>query len=107
MTLVYSSSGVSPTYVVNGISAPVDADLTRIDSWRKWSSPLQKSMPMPAGDEDYRRYEQGPGHGAFTSDEDGNPSMSIIAGAMASAGTGGTRASVAFTGRPMVDLYST
>ncbi|MEG3089896.1 family 43 glycosylhydrolase [Sphingomonas sp. PB1R3] len=73
VTLIYSSSGVSPTYVVNGISAPVDADLTRIDSWRKWSSPLQKSMPMPAGDEDYRRYEQGPGHGAFTSDEDGTP----------------------------------
>jgi len=72
VTLVYSSSGVSPTYVVNGISAPLDADLTRIDSWRKWSAPLQKSMPMPVGDEDYRRYEQGPGHGAFTSDEDGN-----------------------------------
>ncbi|WP_322966199.1 family 43 glycosylhydrolase [Sphingomonas fuzhouensis] len=73
LTLVYSSSGVSPTYVVNGISAPLDADLTRIDSWRKWSAPLQKSVAMPEGDEDYRRFEQGPGHGAFTTDEDGNP----------------------------------
>lgn len=73
ITLVYSSSGVSPTYVVNGISAPLDADLTRIDSWRKWSAPLQKSVAMPSGEKDYRRYEQGPGHGAFTSDEDGVP----------------------------------
>jgi GH43 family beta-xylosidase len=72
LTLVYSSSGVSPTYVVNGISAPLDADLTRIGSWRKWPAPLQKSVPMPAGVTDYRRYEQGPGHGAFTTDEDGN-----------------------------------
>lgn len=72
LTLVYSSSGVSPTYVVNGISAPVDADLTRTGSWRKWRTPLQKSVPMPAGVTDYRRYEQGPGHGAFTTDEDGN-----------------------------------
>ena len=72
VTLVYSSSGVSPTYVVNGTSAPLDADLTRIDVWRKWSAPLQKSVPMPAGETDYRRYEQGPGHGAFTTDEDGN-----------------------------------
>jgi GH43 family beta-xylosidase len=72
LTLVYSSSGVSPTYVVNGISAPLDADLTRIDAWRKWSAPLQKSVPMPEGVTDYRRYEQGPGHGAFTTDEDGN-----------------------------------
>ncbi|MEG8038572.1 family 43 glycosylhydrolase [Sphingomonas sp. LR60] len=72
LTLVYSSSGVSPTYVVNGISAPLDADLTRIDAWRKWSAPLQKSVPMPDGITDYRRYEQGPGHGAFTTDEDGN-----------------------------------
>lgn len=73
VALVYSSSGVSPTYVVNGLSAPLEADLTRIDSWRKWSAPLQKSMAMPVGDEDYRRYEQGPGHGAFTHDEDGHP----------------------------------
>jgi GH43 family beta-xylosidase len=72
LTLVYSSSGVSPTYVVNGATAPLGADLTRMDSWRKWSAPLQKSVPMPAGVEDYRRYEQGPGHGAFTTDEDGN-----------------------------------
>lgn len=72
VTLVYSSSGVSPTYVVNGISAPLDADLTRMDRWRKWSAPLQKSVPMPDGTVDYRRYEQGPGHGAFTTDEDGN-----------------------------------
>lgn len=27
---------------------------------------------MPDGITDYRRYEQGPGHGAFTTDEDGN-----------------------------------
>lgn len=73
VTLVYSSSGVSPTYVVNGISAPLDADLTRKDAWRKWSAPLQKSVPMPVGTIDYRRYEQGPGHGAFTTDEDGDP----------------------------------
>ncbi|WP_051272755.1 family 43 glycosylhydrolase [Sphingomonas phyllosphaerae] len=73
LTLVYSSSGVSPKYVVNGISAPLNADLTRIGSWRKWSAPLQKSQSMPAGVTDYRRYEQGPGHGAFTTDEDGNP----------------------------------
>jgi GH43 family beta-xylosidase len=72
LTLVYSSSGVSPTYVVNGIAAPLDADLTRIDVWQKWSAPLQKSAPMPAGITDYRRYEQGPGHGASTTDEDGN-----------------------------------
>jgi GH43 family beta-xylosidase len=72
LTLVYSSSGVSPTYVVNGVSAPLDADLTRIDTWRKWAAPLQKSVPMPAGVTDYRRYEQGPGHGSFTTDEDGN-----------------------------------
>ena len=72
VALVYSSSGVSPAYVVNGTSAPLDSDLTRIDAWRKWSAPLQKSVPMPKGDEDYRRYEQGPGHGSFTTDEDGN-----------------------------------
>jgi GH43 family beta-xylosidase len=72
LTLVYSSSGVSPTYVVNGASAPLDADLTRIESWRKTSTPLQKSTPMAAGVTDYRHYEQGPGHGAFTIDEDGS-----------------------------------
>lgn len=72
VALVYSSSGVSPTYVVNGASASLDSDLTRIDGWRKWSAPLQKSVAMPKGEEDYRRYEQGPGHGSFTTDEDGN-----------------------------------
>lgn len=72
LTLVYSSSGVSPTYVVNGISAPLNADPTRIDAWRKWSAPLQKSVPMPPSSRNYHRYEQGPGHGAFTTDEDGN-----------------------------------
>ncbi|MGO4863310.1 hypothetical protein ACTP2L_06990, partial [Campylobacter jejuni] len=41
--------------------------------WRKYPLPLQKSEPMPAGVTDYLRYEQGPGHGAFTTDEDGNP----------------------------------
>jgi GH43 family beta-xylosidase len=72
LTLVYSSSGVSPTYVVNGTSAVLDADLTKMGSWHKWPAPLQKSVPMPAGVTDYRHYEQGPGHGAFTTDEDGN-----------------------------------
>ncbi|MGE7206257.1 family 43 glycosylhydrolase [Sphingomonas sp. NPDC019816] len=70
--LIYSSSGVSPTYVVGGAWAPEGADLTDIDSWHKWSAPLQHSQPMPPGVTDYRRYEQGPGHGAFTTDEDGN-----------------------------------
>ncbi len=72
VTLVYSSSSVSPTYVVGGVSADRNADLTRIDSWRKWRAPLQKSAPMPTGVVDYRRYEQGPGHGSFTTDEDRN-----------------------------------
>lgn len=70
--LTYSGSGVSPTYVVGGVSADVRADLTEIDNWRKLGAPLQKSVPMPAGVVDYRTYEQGPGHGAFTTDEDGN-----------------------------------
>lgn len=71
--VTYSGSGVSPTYVVGGVRAAQDADLTDIANWRKYSLPLQKSEPMPAGVTDYLRYEQGPGHGAFTTDEDGNP----------------------------------
>ncbi|MDP1027023.1 family 43 glycosylhydrolase [Sphingomonas sp. KR1UV-12] len=70
--LVYSGSGVSPTYVVGGVWADAQTDLTDIDSWHKYGAPLQKSEPMPAGVTDYRRYEQGPGHGAFTTDADGN-----------------------------------
>lgn len=71
--LVYSSSGVSPTYVVGGAWAAEGADLTDLRQWHKWSAPLQKSVPMPAGVTDYLSYEQGPGHGAFTRDEDGVP----------------------------------
>lgn len=70
--VTYSGSGVSPTYVVGGIWAAQDSDLTDIASWRKYPLPLQKSVPMPAGVTDYLTYEQGPGHGAFTTDEDGN-----------------------------------
>lgn len=70
--LIHSSSGVSPTYVVGGVSADLKSDLTDIASWKKWMAPLQKSVPMPAGVTDYLAYEQGPGHGAFTTDDDGN-----------------------------------
>lgn len=70
--LIYSSSGVSPTYVVGGAWARAGSDLIDIDSWHKWTAPLQHSAPMPPGVTDYRRYEQGIGHGAFTTDEDGN-----------------------------------
>ncbi|WP_260928723.1 family 43 glycosylhydrolase [Novosphingobium sp. 9] len=72
VTIIYSSSSVSPTYVVSGQWANADADLTNIDNWHKWGAPLQKSAPMPAGITDYQHYQQGPGHGAFTTDEDGN-----------------------------------
>lgn len=70
--LIYSSSGVSPTYVVGGAWAREGTDLTNIDNWHKWTAPLQHSEPMPPGVTDYRNYEQGVGHGAFTTDEDGN-----------------------------------
>ncbi|MEM9965630.1 MAG: family 43 glycosylhydrolase, partial [Asticcacaulis sp.] len=70
--LVYSGSKVSPTYVVGGVWARTDSNLTNIDSWHKWKAPLQKSVPMPEGVNDYLTYEQGAGHGAFTTDEDGN-----------------------------------
>ncbi|WP_121118243.1 family 43 glycosylhydrolase [Croceibacterium ferulae] len=70
--LVYSGSSVSPTYVVGGVRAREGADLTDIASWRKWRAPLQKSAPMPPGVTDYLNHEQGPGHGSFTTDEDGN-----------------------------------
>ena len=73
ITLVYSGSGVSPTYLVGGVRAREGDDLTDIDVWRKWSAPLQKSVAMPSGRIDYRTFEQGPGHGAFMTDEDGNP----------------------------------
>ncbi len=72
ITLVYSSDGVSPKYVVSGQWADVDADLTDIDSWTKFDAPLQKSVPMPDGVTDYLKYQQGPGHGAFSVDADGN-----------------------------------
>ncbi|RXD07604.1 glycoside hydrolase family 43 [Sphingomonas sp. UV9] len=71
VTLAYSSSGVSPTYVVGGVWADAHADLTDIDAWHKYGAPLQKSVPMPPDVTDYRAYEQGPGHGAFTTDPDG------------------------------------
>lgn len=72
ITLVYSSDGVSPKYIVGGAWADESSDLTNIDSWHKYDMPLLKSEPMPAGVTDYRTYEQGPGHGAVTTDEDGN-----------------------------------
>jgi GH43 family beta-xylosidase len=72
VNLIYSSSGVSPTYVVGGVRADARSDLTNIDSWQKYMAPLQKSVPMPAGVTDYRQYQQGPGHGSFTTDPDGN-----------------------------------
>lgn len=72
ITLVYSSDGVSPKYIVGGAWADEDSDLTDIDSWHKYDLPLLKSEPMPAGVTDYRTYEQGPGHGSVTTDEDGN-----------------------------------
>lgn len=67
--LVYSSSGVSPTYVVGGASAAVGSDLTDPASWTKQDAPLQRSGPLGNS---FRQSEQGPGHGAFTTDEDGN-----------------------------------
>jgi GH43 family beta-xylosidase len=72
ITLVYSSDGVSPKYIVGGAWADEDSDLTDIDSWHKYDMPLLKSTPMPDGVTDYRTYEQGPGHGSVTTDEDGN-----------------------------------
>jgi len=70
--LIYSSDGVSPRYVVGGIWADLDSDLMDIDSWHKYNTPLMKSVPMPAGVWDYLNYPQGPGHGAVTTDDDGN-----------------------------------
>ncbi|MFT4076942.1 MAG: family 43 glycosylhydrolase [Asticcacaulis sp.] len=72
INIIYSSSTVSPTYVVSGIWADASANLTDINSWHKWTAPLQKSVPMPEGVTDYLNYEQGPGHGEFTTDDDGN-----------------------------------
>lgn len=70
--LIYSSDGVSPRYVVGGVWADLDSDLMDIDSWHKYNTPLMKSTPMPAGVWDYLTYPQGPGHGAVTTDDDGN-----------------------------------
>ena len=70
--LIYSSDGVSPRYVVGGVWADLDSDLMDIDSWHKYNTPLMKSVPMPADVTDYLTYPQGPGHGAVTTDEDGN-----------------------------------
>lgn len=70
--IAYSSSSVSPTYLVNGVWAKLGSDLTSIESWHKWNAPLQKSVAMPGGVTDYRLYEQGPGHGSFMQDEDGH-----------------------------------
>ncbi len=72
ITLVYSSDGVSPKYIVGGAWADENSDLTDIDNWHKYDMPLLKSTPMPDGVTDYRTYEQGPGHGSVTTDEDGN-----------------------------------
>ncbi|PPF58862.1 hypothetical protein C5C13_06880 [Clavibacter michiganensis] len=72
ITLVYSSSGVSPKYIVGGAWAAEGSDLTDIASWTKYDAALLSSVPMPDGVVDYRTYEQGPGHGAVTQDEDGN-----------------------------------
>jgi GH43 family beta-xylosidase len=72
ITLVYSSDGVSPKYIVGGAWADENTDLTDIDNWHKYDMPLLKSTPMPDGITDYRTYEQGPGHGSITTDEDGN-----------------------------------
>jgi len=70
--LIYSSDGVSPRYVVGGVWADLDSDLMDIDSWHKYNTPLMKSVPMPEGVWDYLTYPQGPGHGAVTTDDDGN-----------------------------------
>ncbi|WDG17290.1 family 43 glycosylhydrolase [Microbacterium sp. Clip185] len=70
--LIYSSDGVSPRYVVGGVWADIDSDLMDIDNWHKYNTPLMKSVPMPDGVVDYLTYPQGPGHGAVTTDDDGN-----------------------------------
>ncbi|WP_022879013.1 LamG-like jellyroll fold domain-containing protein [Microbacterium sp. B19] len=70
--LVYSSDGVSPRYVVGAVWADATSDLTDIDNWHKFTTPIMKSVPMPAGVWDYLTYPQGPGHGAVTTDDDGN-----------------------------------
>ncbi len=108
VTLVYSSSGVSPTYVVGGAWADVHADLTDIDAWHKYGAPLQKSMPMPPGVTDYRAYEQGPGHGAFTADADGTPLYVYHSWGDGVGGDGRDtrvrRVHWAATGRPILDM---
>ncbi|MBF4461308.1 MULTISPECIES: LamG-like jellyroll fold domain-containing protein [unclassified Rathayibacter] len=72
ITLIYSSDSVSPKYIVGGAWADESSDLTDINSWHKYDTPLLKSEAMPNGVVDYRTYKQGPGHGAVTQDEDGN-----------------------------------
>jgi GH43 family beta-xylosidase len=72
INLIYSSDGVSPRYVVGGVWAEVGSDLTDIDNWHKYGTPLLKSTAMPTGVVDYLTYQQGPGHGAITTDDDGN-----------------------------------
>jgi len=108
VTMVYSSSGVSPTYVVGGAWADVHSDLTDIDTWHKYGAPLQKSMPMPPGVTDYRAYEQGPGHGAFTVDADGTPLYVYHSWGDGVGGNGRDtrvrRIHWAATGRPILDM---
>jgi GH43 family beta-xylosidase len=108
VTMVYSSSGVSPTYVVGGAWADVHSDLTDIDTWHKYGAPLQKSMPMPPGVTDYRAYEQGPGHGAFTADADGTPLYVYHSWGDGVGGNGRDtrvrRIHWAATGRPILDM---
>jgi putative cell wall-binding protein/GH43 family beta-xylosidase len=69
--LLYSSDSVSPRYLVGGVWADLDSDLTDIDSWHKYAAPLLRSVPMPAGVTDYLNYPQGPGHGSVAEGEDG------------------------------------
>lgn len=106
--VTYSGSGVSPTYVVGGVRASQDSDLTDIGNWRKHPLPLQKSVPMPSGVTDYLNYEQGPGHGAFTTDEDGNPLYVYHSWGDAVGGNGRDtrvrRLHWAADGRPILDM---
>jgi GH43 family beta-xylosidase len=108
ITLVYSSDGVSPKYIVGGAWADETSDLTDIDSWHKYDAPLLKSEPMPDGVTDYRTYEQGPGHGAVTQDEDGNDLYVYHTWGNGVGGDGRdtrlTRIHYAADGRPIFDL---
>ena len=111
ITLVYSSSAVSPKYIVGGAWAKEGSDLTDIASWTKYDAPLLQSVPMPDGVVDYRTYEQGPGHGAVTQDEDGNDLYVYHTWGNGVGGDGRdtrlTRIHYAADGRPVFDLTPT